>query len=72
MQVFIKQEAIKERCKMDDTQPPAWCRAMDAPGIWVFPYSRQHWQRVSGEGPHPTYLLLFSNLAAVRWETSTS
>ncbi|KAK9833891.1 hypothetical protein WJX74_009082 [Apatococcus lobatus] len=33
--VFLKQEAIKEHCKMDDTQPPAWCRAMDAPGIWV-------------------------------------
>ena len=35
VQVFLKQEAIKEHCKMDDTQPPAWCRAMDAPGIWV-------------------------------------
>ena len=35
LQGFLKREAAKERCKKEDVEAPAWCKAMDAPGIWV-------------------------------------
>lgn len=33
--MWRRQEEVKEDCKMQNTECPAWVTAMDAPGAWA-------------------------------------